>query len=1070
MGVLKHTALLAGAVLILGAAALYPATVGYAQSTAGNPLVTGNVVRDYARITFYWPEKIDMTATTDGNRLVVNFDRPVNPNFGEMLARLYPYVQRADLAANRRTIVFTMQKPYRIRSFITDSESGVDILGIYEDPAVPATQTAAAPTPAPSASPPASQQPSRTEAPVPRPKPDTAPPAAPASEQPATTPEPPKTAEPAPPPPAPPAEPEEPKVTPPAPVPAPAIATAAPVEPVKASAIPEAEVTTAAVARLQDFGAIHGEHLPVTLTTIDKHPHLLFPFRERVAAAVWQRGRTVMVLFDKPVALAGLETVRHEGRSWLRRAEQLGGEQFTLLRLDLVTDLHIQSSKDRQGYGWQLRISGNRITPQETITPVTRNAADGMFVFLPTTHMGRTHHLLDPQVGDPLDVTTLYASDSGVFPPRSFVDFELLSTQQGIAVSPKNDAVQVTQMENGVRISAPNGLFISEGLDNDAAVAAGVWDERDRLFKPSLFPHREWRVGSLEEFRERETALLNDIVTAPAGLEKNTSRMELARLYFTRELYNETLGVLTTIRRDDLDFFRANKLAALEGAAHLLSYRIPEAALSFSSDTLNNMEEGELLRKAASAAMNPDADLVPYMEYNDSYIRQYPPALRQRLAIIAANHAVQKRDFRSPSDIFTSLDEDRLSGEVADYIAYLKAKVAASAGRRAEAERIWGQLAAKIEDRQFRARAEYSLVILGLEEGTLPPDEAIRRLEALRIVWRGDDLERSLLAVLGQLQVSQGNYWEGMKAWEELLENYPNSPAALEAYQRLAETFRMLFMEDGADNMDQVKALALYNEFQELTPIGRDGNTLIQKLVDRLVGVDLLDEASARLENQVQYRLNGEEKSRVGARLAVIYLLAREPEKALTALQNSRVDDVPASLSLERNRIAAQALIDLDRPDQALTMIEGDYSPDGENVRLEIYWSKEDWPYVIDIIELMLRQRTDLDAPFTEREGQRLLQLALAYVFVGEFDQLKYLREAYAPVMEGNPYRDEFLFLTQERIPTNSENFSQTIENIGSIESFMDGYRDRLRDSGLSEAVGSTTNEDANATAPRNPQ
>lgn len=1097
MGVLKHTALLTGALLLLGIAALSPVTEGRAQSTAGNPLVSGSIVRDYARITFYWPEKIDMTATTDGRRLLVNFDRQVNPNFGTILSKLYPYVQKADLAANRRTIVFTMQKPYRIRSFITDSESGVDILDIHDTPPpAPEQQTATAPPkpapvkPAPVKPAPAVRTQPVVDAPVPRRKPDTpseqsspspkpqrvdTPEPAEVAAAPVITPEPVRDAPAPQPEPTPQPQPE--KEAAPVidlPAPAPVVATPAPVEPVVTAALPQATpvaaVETPKIARMQNFGRISGEQLVVELRMVEKDPHLRFPFTERVAAAVWQRGRTIMVLFDKPVVLTGLEQVEATGRSWLRKATQLGGSEFTLLRLDLTTDLYIQSFKDREGYGWQLRVSGDRVYPQENITPVTRTTSGLKEVFLPTTQIGTTYHLHDPQVGDALDVTTLYAGDRGVFPPRSFIDFSLLTTQQGIAVAPKSDAVQVTQLENGVRVSAPDGLFISENIDEAVAKAAGTWDDRNELFKPTLFPAREWRVDGTEAFHEREAYLMNRIAAAPSGLVKNTARMELAQLYFSQELYNETLGVVNTIRRDDLDFFRANKLAALEGAAYLLNYRIPEAALSFSSDTLDNMEEGELLRKAAAASLDSNAPPVPYLQYNDHYVRQYPSALRQRLAIIAANHAIQQKDFRSPADIFESLDEDKLTGEVADYIDYLKAKVAAAAGRIEEAERIWGKLAGKIEDRQFRARSEYSLVLLGLEEGTLTPEKAIERLEALRIVWRGDDLERSLLSVLGQLQVNQGNYWEGMKAWEELLENYPNHPDALAAYQRLAETFRMLFMENGADKMEPVKALALYNEFQELTPLGKDGNTLIQRMVDRLVGVDLLEEGAKRLENQVQYRLEGEEKSRVGARLAVIYLLDREPEKALNALQQSRVDNVPASLSLERNRIAAQALVDLGRPDQALTMIEGDYSPEGENVRLETYWAKEDWPYVIDIIELMLRKRTDLDAPFTPQEGQRLLQLSLAYIFVGEFEQLQYLRDAYAPLMKGNTYEDEFLFLTQERIPTNSENFSKVTESIGEIESFMGGYRAKLKKEGLSEAVGNTDNEDANATPPENPQ
>lgn len=1070
--------------LLLGiAAALY--VPAQAQTPAGNPLVAGNVIRDFARITFFWPEKIDMTATTDGNRLLVSFDRQVNPNFGEILVKLYPYVTKAELSANRRTIVFTMRRPYAIRSFITDTESGVDILNIHEEPkpqradaedpsAEPAQEPAApsAAAPQPSA---VANTPVLSPAPVPRSKPQ--PPVTTAEEpaQQAET-EPAQEPEPSPAPAPEPVQEQSPQVAPaqePAAAPQPVTpaetaqeetVTIEPAPP--ASAAPVVEVTTATVARLQDFGAIQGESLTVQLQDIERAPHLLFPFQERVAAAVWQRGRTVMVIFDKPVTLSGLDTIRPQARTWLGNAEQLGGEAFTLLRIDLSTDLHVKAYKEREGYGWLLRISETPTYPEDTVSPAINRSTGKPYVFLPATDMGNTYHLRDPQVGDPLDVTTLHATSTGIFPPRGFVEFNLLGTQQGFVVAPLSEDVRVDQIPNGVRISSPQGLFITEDIDDSAVAQSG---SRDHLFKPSLFPAREWRAQNNEDFWNREIALQNGIATAETPDERNRLRMKLAQLYFTEGLYNETLGVVNTIRRDDLDFFRNNRLAALEGASYLLNYRLPEAALSLSSDTLEGLEEGELLRKTVAASLSPEAEPVPYMHYNDAYIRQYPNDLRQRIALIAANHAIRNGDFRSPSDIFDSLEEDKLSGEVGDYIDYLKAKVAAEAGRTEEAERIWGRLADKVEDRQFRARSEYSLVLMGLEEGTLTPAQAIERLEKLRIVWRGDDLEQSLLTVLGQLYVNQNQYWEGMKAWEELLDNFPNSPEALAAYQRLAETFRALFLDDEADNIEPVKALALYSEFQELTPLGADGNRMIQKLVDRLVAVDLLGEAAARLENQIQYRLEGEEKSRVGARLAVIYLLNREPEKALTALQNSRVDGVPAALSLERNRIAAQALIDLERGEQALSMIEGDYSADGENVRLEAYWAKEDWAYVIDIIELMLRKRTDLNAPFTEREGQRLLQLALAYIFVGEGEQLRYLREAYAPLMKDNPYREEFMFLTQDRVPTSGENFSAVIENIGSMESFMDGYRDRLQSGDISETVGTgTTAEDA--TAPANPQ
>lgn len=1072
MSVFRTAVLLGGMTLALGLGAPWPPP---AHAQAGNPMVAGSIIRDFARITFYWPEKIDMTATTEGNRLIVRFDRDVNPDFGEILRSLYPHVTKAELSDSRRTIIFTMRQPYKIRSFITDSESGVDLLGINDAPPPATAQPAAAQPRAQLATPPVPQPkppvPESEETPPPQPEP-------------AQEPKPEQKAEPEP-------EPEaeveptpqpEPQPEPAAVVEQPDIAEPVPAQPEPEQPAPDALPADAPlqapapalpapppITPVDDFGQVQGERVAVEYRIIDKQPNLRFDFKERVAAAVWQRGRIVTALFTKPVTLTGLGEVRRQGSSWLVDARQLGGSDFTLLQMNLLTDVQLKAFKDREGYGWQLEVDANSPRPDVQIPAETGTSAGDSYAFLPVAQSAELVMLRDPNVGDTLAVLPVYGSSTGVWPPRGFVDFDLPATAQGIVVSAKNDHLRVNRLDNGLRISAAGGLAITKGITPEDALNAGAWDNRDALFKPSLFPYAKWKTDTAAAFREREVYLLNRIVTAPDAQSLSDARLELAQHYLAHEMYNETNAVLGRIRRDDLDFYRANRLAALEGASFLMNYRLAEAALSLSSDTLDGTEEGELLRKAVAAAQG-SAEPVPYLVYNDAYIRQYPPALRQRLAIIAANQAVVNGDLRSPADIFDTLEEDELSGEVADYVNYLKAKVAATGGRAKEARRIWGELAQKLDDRQFRARSEYSLVLLELEEGSISPEQAIERLDRLRIVWRGDDLERSLLMVLGQLQVNLGNYREGMKAWEELLQYYPNSPDALQAYQRLAGTFRELFLHNGAKKLDPVKMLALYDEFQELTPLGDEGNKVIENLVDIMVSIDLLEQGAARLDNLIQYRLKGADKSRAGARLAVIHLLNRDPTAALEALQASREEDVPAALSLERNRIAAQALIDLDQPAQALEMIEGDYSTDGENVRLEAYWVKEDWAYVIDLIELMLRSRQDLEAPFTEREGQRLLQLALAYIFAGEFDQLAYLRQAYAPLMEGNPYKDEFLFLTEERIQTTSENFGKVTQNIGAIQSFMDSYRDRLEQGALSDAVGNSANDAAEVEAPENPQ
>ena len=74
--------------------------------------------------------------------------------------------------------------------------------------------------------------------------------------------------------------------------------------------------------------------------------------------------------------------------------------------------------------------------------------------------------------------------------------------------------------------------------------------------------------------------------------------------------------------------------------------------------------------------------------------------------------------------------------------------------------------------------------------------------------------------------------------------------------------------------MPPIDALSLFYDFRELTPVGRRGDEMIRKLADRLVSVDLLDQAAELLQHQVDNRLQGAARAQVAVRLAVIYLMA----------------------------------------------------------------------------------------------------------------------------------------------------------------------------------------------------
>ena len=104
------------------------------------------------------------------------------------------------------------------------------------------------------------------------------------------------------------------------------------------------------------------------------------------------------------------------------------------------------------------------------------------------------------------------------------------------------------------------------------------------------------------------------------------------------------------------------------------------------------------------------------------------------------------------------------------------------------------------------------------------------------------------------------------------------------------------------DDMQPVDALGMFYEFRELTPIGRRGDEMIRRLADRLVAVDLLDQAAELLQYQVDKRLEGAARAQVAARLAMVYLTNRKPDRAI-----ARAALDPHRRSLRRIAAAAAA-------------------------------------------------------------------------------------------------------------------------------------------------------------------
>jgi hypothetical protein len=254
-----------------------------------------------------------------------------------------------------------------------------------------------------------------------------------------------------------------------------------------------------------------------------------------------------------------------------------------------------------------------------------------------------------------------------------------------------------------------------------------------------------------------------------------------------------------------------------------------------------------------------------------------------------------------------------------------------------------------------------------------------------------------------------------------------------------------------------VKALALYSEFQDLEPAGGRRDQIVRKLIDRLVSVDLLDQATALLEDQVRNHLTGRDKVRGTTQLALLRLMNRQAEGALAALDMDVGNDVPADLARQRQELRARALTDINKVPDALALIENDNSVDAARLRADIYWRQRDWDNAAKVFAQLAG-----DPPAQGALGVELSRILLAWsaalALDGNQDGLDKLRKDWSPAIAGTQTAQAFNLITEDANAGiagggNAADMAARIAEIGNLQNFMAAYRKRLAGDGLSAAV-----------------
>ena len=776
---------------------------------------------------------------------------------------------------------------------------------------------------------------------------------------------------------------------------------------------------------------------------------ITFPWKNPLGAAVFRRGEAVWVVFDTKARL-DLAAVQRAAPQYPMQVVE--GPDFVAVRFAVPQDTPYSAAG--QGANWTL-ILGPGPQARSLEIPIARGAEDGP-ASLAANVAGSTKivWLDDPAVGDRLAVATALWPAKGVLLRRAYVDLTTLPSAQGLAIDPQVEDLQVTTDGDVVRITRPDGLQLSPKTRSQLADAL---DLPAPAIMPGLVNFDQWGRTSEGGFPARYDALMNAVAAETnrqmlgdksVGL---TARMGFARFLVGSQLSFEAIGVLNLIAKDHPEVMTNAEFRGLRGAAKVMARRYTEAQTDFASPALADDPASALWRGYADDKLGQWTQARQEFQNGGKALPLFNPAWRARFARAEADASLRLNDFVTGTNQiqYAMKQPQEPLEQLATFLVY--ARLLEAEGQAQRALPIYDAVARAPFDK-IAAPALLHATRIRLYAGQISPDKAAQVFDSLRFRWRGDATELEDIRALGQLYLSQGRYRDALDTFRTARQGRQDLPEAADIQNDLQTAFRNLFLNGQADGLEPIQALGLFYDFKDLTPIGADGDEMVRKLAQRLVNVDLLDQAAELLKYQATSRLDGVPRAQVATDLATIQLMARNPEGALDALNMSRTTLLPSALQGERRLIEARAWLELGQLDHADELLGDDSSAEGVTLRAELAWKRRNWPLAGKIFEQSLGDRYKTqDGRLSPEDESKLLRAATAYSLAQDDASLARLRANYQSFV-GNAHWPDALRVALSGVDVEqitSANFAQAIADDQTFAGWADRMKARFQGSPL---------------------
>jgi tetratricopeptide (TPR) repeat protein len=756
---------------------------------------------------------------------------------------------------------------------------------------------------------------------------------------------------------------------------------------------------------------------------------LAFRFPEQTAAAIFTRSDTLWLVFDSDSEIQ-TASLKHELFRGVAIDRRLG---HYIIRIKVDRPRLVSTTTDDSA--WTIDIGDIATNPSQPISILRSIIADKRAsVQVPLDDVQKVRRISDPDVGDDIMVVTALGPARGLPKTQEFVDFRALASVHGLIVQTIADDLSVEVVPDRVVIARPSGLTLT---------SSSPTGRRSGSLRPALFDSQQWGFDRQVSFPSRQLGLLTAVSQAPET-KRNVLRMDLARFYFAREMYPEAKAVLDLALQEERPSSDETAGLVMRGVAKIFMGRPDDGLIDLNNPVVGNQNDAPLWRALASAKQGKWPEAREGLRKSDSVLPALPIELQRVIMLETIRTSIEVRDF---SVAESQLAELEALGSVAEIpvVSILTGRIREGLNQNVDALAAY-RAAANSHDRAVAAQGRMREIALRYRIGDLNREGVVDGLESLAAVWRGDETEVEALQLLAQLYIEDKRYRDAFNLMRVALRAHPESDLTRRIQDDAAGAFDLLFLGGKGDSLSPIDALSLFYDFRELTPIGRRGDEMIRRLADRLVAVDLLDQAAELLQHQVENRLQGAARAQVATRLAVVHLLNRKPERALQVLKSTRLSDLSNEIRNQRLMLEARAMSDIGRHGIAVDIAQNLKGPEAARLRSDILWAAKRYRESAEEIENLYSDRFREWTPLSDVERRDILRAAISYALAEDNLGLERFRDKFSPVMSQGPERQAFEIATTPFAASKPEFLpvARAIAAVDTLEQFVRDLRTRF--------------------------